>query len=132
MSRDAECVVHSNFLSTINGKPYLTPKGIKAFNDETKKWDIIRTYCFMHEYSPSAYNLDCGDYFSGPRFKGNGLQPNIFKFTIHGWSCKFEPVPYNESNMKKVRKDIKINDFAWFKVPTGICINILLMSLITF
>ena len=106
-------------INTLDTQRYLTKKGINAMNKESSKWDIIRVFHWMHQYSSSGSELDSGDYFYGPSFKGDGLKPNIFKFTICGWECKFEQLQYNESNSQKARKDVKIADFGWFKAPTG-------------
>lgn len=107
----------------IDGKPYLTKAGMDAFNKDATKLDVIRTMEWMHQYSSSASNLESGDYFYGPRFEGF-LRPNIFKFTIvdheFDYEVLFEPVPYTQENIQKVRTDIIIHDFAWFKAPSGI------------
>lgn len=132
MSRDdIKLADYANFIETSNGQPYLTKMGMKVWNDGTRKQEIIRIYSLMHQYSPSAYNLECGDYFYGPAFKGNGFSPNIFKFTIKEWDCNFESVECNEANIKKVRKDIIIDDFAWFKAITGNKLLLLLQFLMS-
>lgn len=96
---------------------FLTKKGQEAFAKESTKWDIIRTFHLQHTYSQTACDLHNGDYVYGPSF--NGWEPNIFKFIISGWNCQFEPIASTQSNVQKVRKDVVINDFAWFKLPTG-------------
>ena len=111
-----------NILDESNIQTFLTQIGINVFSKEATKWDILRVFHWMHQYSHSASELQSGDYFYGPRFDGDGLKPNIFKFTIqskYDYQCKFEQVEYNKSNLKKVRKDIVIDDFSWFKAPTG-------------
>ena len=48
---------------TITGKSFLTKEGWKAYNKESMKWDIVRVYCWMHQFQPEARALDSGDYF---------------------------------------------------------------------
>ena len=111
-----------DYINTIEDR-FLTQTGINAFRKESTKWDIIRVFHWMHQYAPTASELRSGDYFSGPRFTGNGLTPNIFKFIIHqyeyDYECKFEQVAYNKSNLQKVTNYVEIHDFSWFKAPTG-------------
>ena len=112
-----------HYVNVIDVQRFLTQMGIIVFNKESKKWNIIRVFRLMHQYSHSASELEPGDYFYGPKFIGDGLKPNIFKLSIYecenDYECKFEQVPYNESNLKKVRTDIIIEDFSWFKASTG-------------
>ena len=106
-------------MPTIDFDSDLTSAGKKAYMNEATKGDILRTFFLMHQFSSSANHLEVGDLFYGPRFKGDGLTPNIYKYTLNGWNCIFEPVAYNASNVQKVCKDIEIDDFGWFKAPTG-------------
>lgn len=132
MSKYVNDRVH--FVNILDADRFLTQTGKAAFKNESTKWDVIRVFHWMHQYAPSANDLESGDYFYGPRFDGDGLTPNIFKFSIHeyeyDYECKFEQVEYNESNSKKVNKDILIDDFAWFKAPTGNALLLLLFHYI--
>jgi len=104
-------------METVDGKSYLTKIGNVIYRYESTKWDIIRVYHYMHEYNPKCIDLTSGDIIYGPQF--HGFKPNLFKFSIPAYDCKFEPVPCNKSNLSKVRNDIKISNFAWFKAPGG-------------
>lgn len=107
---------------TINGKSYLTKKGWEVYNKDSMRWDIIRVYCWMHQFQPEARALDSGDYFCGPKFFGS--IDNIFKLTISkDYQCIFQQVETNEENLKKIRKHVKLNDFTWFETNTSMHIQ---------
>lgn len=105
---------------TPGGKPYLTNKGRQMYNREDTKWDIITTWCLIHQYQSKGEYIHPGDYFSGPRFYGDGLKENLFKLSMDkNHECQFQQIKCNETNMKKINTDIKLNDFTWFKSCTG-------------
>ena len=115
-----ETTINPELWFTTDGKPYLTKIGMKAFQNDSTKWDIIRIFELKHLYVSNGSDLESNDYFIGPAFHGDGKTPNIFKLIIDDYDfCKFKQVTTNKSNLQKVRKDIRIHDFSWFKSPTG-------------
>lgn len=105
----------------IHGKSLLTKKGWELYNHDSTKWDILRVLCWMQSYQPEARELNSGDYFSGPKFYGDPIKDiNVFKLTISkNYECIFQQVKANEENLKRMRKDIELYDFTWFKTNTG-------------
>lgn len=92
------------------GKPYLTKEGEFALSKYSKRLDVLRPYCMIQTYQEELKQLNVNDVIIGPSFYSDQTK-NLFKLTKEE---KFIQIPFNDSNIKLIRKNFRIYDFSWF------------------